>query len=230
TAVEELAGTPMPDLLLVNDDDLAYAKIRLDERSLATALEHVRAFEDSLPRALVLGAAWDMTRDGEMPATDYVRLVLGALPGEQDSTLLRVLVQQVSAAALTYTAPAHRDAVVAELTAGLRAATEAAEAGSDAQLQLVTAWASFAQTEDDLALVRDLLSGERTLPGLEVDQDMRWALLTSLTTAGVAGEDEIVAERERDNTATGHEKAARARASLPTPEAKEAAWAAAVES
>jgi aminopeptidase N len=230
TAVGELAGTSMPDLLLVNDDDLAYAKIRLDERSLATALEHVRAFEDSLPRALVLGAAWDMTRDGEMPATDYVRLVLGALPGEQDSTLLRVLVQQVSAAALTYTAAAHRDAVVAELTAGLRAATEAAEAGSDAQLQLVTAWASFAQTEDDLALVRDLLSGERTLPGLEVDQDMRWALLTSLTTAGVAGEDEIAAERERDNTATGHEKAARARASLPTPEAKEAAWVAAVES
>lgn len=229
TSVEELVGRPMPDLLLVNDDDLAYAKIRLDERSLRTALAHIRSFESSLPRALVLGAAWDMTRDGEMPASDYVRLVLGALPGESDSTLLRVLIQQVSAAALTYTAPAHRDEVVAELTAGLRSTMEAAEPGSDAQLQLVTAWASFAQTEEDLALVRGLLSGERSLEGLDVDQDMRWALLTSLTTAGAAGEDEIAAERERDNTATGHEKAARARASLPTPEAKEAAWVAAVE-
>src|SRR5699024_7319688 len=196
TAVEELAGTPMPDLLLVNDDDLAYAKIRLDERSLATALEHVRAFEDSLPRALVLGAAWDMTRDGEMAATDYVRLVLGALPGETDSTLLRALIQQVSAAALTYTAPAHRDAVVAELTAGLRRAAEGAGAGSDAQLRLGTAWAPCARSEADLARVRGLLSGERSLPGLDVDQDMRWALLTSLTAAGVAGEEEIATERE----------------------------------
>ncbi len=36
TEVPELVGRAQPDLLLVNDDDLAYAKIRLDERSLAT--------------------------------------------------------------------------------------------------------------------------------------------------------------------------------------------------
>ncbi|WP_010148888.1 aminopeptidase N [Serinicoccus profundi] len=229
TSVEELVGQPMPDLLLVNDDDLAYAKIRLDERSLATALSHLRAFEASLPRALVLGAAWDMTRDGEMAASDYVRLVLTALPGETDSTLLRVLIQQVSAAALTYTAPQHRERVVADLTAGLRESALAAEAGSDAQLQLITAWVSFARSEDDLALVRAMLAGEREIAGLTVDQDMRWTLVTALATAGAAGEDEIVAERERDNTATGNEKAARARAAQPTPEAKEVAWVDAVE-
>ncbi|GAA5158980.1 hypothetical protein GCM10011366_07580 [Ornithinimicrobium tianjinense] len=229
TEVTELVGTPMPALLLVNDDDLAYAKIRLDERSLATALEHIRAFEDSLPRAQCLGAAWDMTRDGEMPATDYVRLVLAALPGESDSTLLRVLIQQVTSAALTYTAPAGRAAVVAELAAGLRAAAEGAEAGSDAQLQLVTAWAAVASSADDMAQVAGLLSGEGELPGLTVDQDMRWTLLNSLAAAGAAGEAEIAAEQERDNTATGREKAARALAVRPTPEAKEAAWVSAVE-
>ena len=230
TQVPQLVGAAMPDLLLVNDDDLTYAKIRLDEHSLATALRHIRSFTDSLPRSLVLGAAWDMTRDGEMAASDYVRLVLLALPGESDSTLLRVLIQQVSTAALTFTRPERRAAMLAELTTGLRTVAQSAAAGSDAQLQLVTAWASFAQSADDLALVTDLLSGARELPGLEIDQDMRWTLLTSLTTAGVAGEAEIAAERERDNTATGNEKAARARASLPTPEAKEAAWVAAVES
>ncbi|ANS78518.1 Membrane alanine aminopeptidase N [Serinicoccus hydrothermalis] len=229
TEVTDLAGRPMPDLLLVNDDDLAYAKVRLDGRSLATALEHVRRIEDSLARALVLGAAWDMTRDGEMSASDYVRLVLTALPGETDSTLLRVLIQQVSAAALTYTAPGHRQAVVAELTAGLRAATLQAEGGSDAQLQLVTAWASFAQAEEDLVLVHALLDGERELAGLTIDQDMRWTLLTALATAGAVGEEEIAAERQRDNTATGHEKAARARAAQPSPEAKDKAWVDAVE-
>ena len=106
TSVDDLVGTAMPDLLLVNDDDLAYAKIRLDERSLRTALQHIRAFESSLPRALVLGAAWDMTRDGEMPATDYVRLVLGALPARATRPCC-VCTQQVSAR-VTYHATAHR--------------------------------------------------------------------------------------------------------------------------
>lgn len=229
TEVPQLAGRAVPDLLLVNDDDLAYAKIRLDRRSLATALEHVRAFTDSLPRALVLGAAWDMTRDGEMAATDYVRLVLRALPGETDSTLLRVLIQQVTTAALTYTAPAHREDVVAELAAGLRSAAEGAAAGGDAQLQLVTAWAALARSEDDVTQVAGLLSGERVIDGLELDQDMRWTLLTSLATAGAAGESEIAAEQQRDNTATGREKAARARAARPTAEAKQTAWQAAVD-
>ncbi|WP_289018629.1 aminopeptidase N [uncultured Ornithinimicrobium sp.] len=229
TEVAELAGRPRPALLLVNDDDLAYAKIRLDEVSLRTALEHVRDFEQSLPRSLVLGAAWDMTRDGEMPATDYVRLVLRALPGETDSTLLRVLVQQVTTAAKTYTAESHRQDVVAELAAGLRAAAEGAEPGGDAQLQLVTAWAALARSEEDVARVDGLLSGGQELAGLELDQDMRWTLLTSLAAAGAADEDRIAEEQRRDDTATGREKAARARAALPTPEAKEAAWVAAVE-
>ena len=47
--------------LLVNDGDLAYAKIRLDQESLTTALNSLRAFTDSLPRTLVWSAAWDMT-------------------------------------------------------------------------------------------------------------------------------------------------------------------------
>ncbi|MGD8199718.1 aminopeptidase N [Ornithinimicrobium sp. W1679] len=229
TAVEELVGRPRPALLLVNDDDLAYAKIRLDAVSLRTALEHVRDFAQSLPRALVLGAAWDMTRDGEMPATDYVRLVLRALPGETGSTLLRVLVQQVTTAAKTYTAEPHRQDVLDELTAGLREVSGSAEPGSDAQLQLVTAWAALARSEEDVARVDALLSGEQELTGLVLDQDMRWTLLTSLAAAGAAGEDRIAAEQERDNTATGREKAARARAAVPTAEAKEAAWVAAVE-
>ncbi|MFX0537928.1 aminopeptidase N [Ornithinimicrobium sp. Y1847] len=229
TEVPELVGEPMPSLLLVNDDDLAYAKIRLDEGSLATALEHIRAFEESLPRALVLGAAWDMTRDGEMAATDYVRLVLSALPGETDSTLLRVLIQQVTTAARTFTAPAHREGVLAELAEGLRTSAESAEAGSDAQLQLVTAWAAVAHSPQDVERVRSLLEEETSLKGMSLDQDMRWTLVNSLATAGALGEDEIAAEQERDRTATGREKAARARAALPTPEAKEAAWTAAFE-
>ena len=230
TEVAELVGQAQPDLLLVNDDDLAYAKIRLDERSLATALAHPRAFTDSLPRALVLGAAWDMTRDAEMRAHDFVRMVLATLPGETDSTLLRTLLGQMATAARTYSAPQARTALLEQVAAGLRELAQTAEPGSDAQLQLVQAFASFAHSDDDLALVRTWFEHEGTLDGLALDTEMRWTLLTSLVTGGVFGEAEIAAEAERDNTATGAERAARARAAIATPAAKAAAWSSIVDS
>ncbi|MGB5950985.1 MAG: aminopeptidase N [Ornithinimicrobium sp.] len=229
TEVPDLVGQHMPDVLLLNDDDLAYTKIRLDEHSLATALADPRALQDSLPRALVLGAAWDMTRDAHLPASDYVRLALRALPGESDSTLLRMLLLQLSTAARMYAAPAHRPALLAEVASGLRAAVTDAAPGSDAQLQLMAAFAAFATAEEDLAMVRGALDGSEPLEGLVVDQDQRWGLLTSLVAAGAAEQSEVEIERERDNTSHGREKAARAFACAPTAAAKEAAWEAAVE-
>jgi len=224
TAVSELVGQRRPDLLLVNDDDLAYAKVRLDERSMATVLANPRGFTTSLPRALVLGAAWDMTRDAEMSARDFCDLVLESLPGEKDSTLLRVLLSQLQTASRLYVAPAHRDGTLASVTARLRELATSAAAGSDAQLQLVSAFAGHAHRHEDVAWVRGLLEGSAVLDGLAIDTEMRWTLLTSLATAGAATESEIEAERQQDNTATGRERAARALATIPTAEAKAAAW------
>jgi aminopeptidase N len=229
TEVPALVGQRRPDLLLVNDDDLAYAKIRLDELSMATVLANPRGFTDSLPRALVLGAAWDMTRDAEMSARDFCDLVLSTLPGEKDSTLLRVLLAQLQAAARLYVDPAHRDENLASLTARLRELATAAEPGSDAQLQLVSAFAGYSRRDQDVVWVRGLLEGSVVLDGLAIDTEMRWTLLTSLATAGAAAETEIEVERKADNTATGHERAARALASLPTPQAKAKAWRKVIE-
>ena len=224
TAVPQLVGQRRPDLLLVNDDDLAYTKIRLDERSMATVLANPRGFTSSLPRALVLGAAWDMTRDAEMSGRDFCDLVLKTMPGESDSTLLRVLLTQLQVTAHLYVAPEHRDEFLASLTAGLRGLATSAAPGSDAQLQLVSAFAGYAHRDDDVAWVRGLLDGSAALEGLAIDTEMRWTLLISLATAGAAAEGEIEAERQRDNTATGRERAARALAGIPTAEAKAAAW------
>jgi aminopeptidase N len=224
TEVPALVGQHRPDLLLVNDDDLAYAKIRLDERSLATVLANPRGFTDSLPRALVLGAAWDMTRDAEMSARDFCDLVLSALPGEKDSTLLRVLLSQLQGAAKLYVAPEHRDETLASVTARLRELANSAMPGSDAQLQLVSAFAGYSRRDEDVVWVRGLLEGTAELRDLAIDTEMRWTLLTSLATAGHAAESEIEHERQADNTATGHERAARALASIPTSAAKAKAW------
>jgi aminopeptidase N len=229
TEVPQLVGEQRPDLILVNDGDLAYAKIRLDERSHAAALEHLGAFTDSLPRTLVWTAIWDATRDGEAPARDFVDLVLGNLARESDSSVVQVLLRQLATALELYVAPEHRDATGAAAADRLLVLAEGAEAGSDTQLQLLKAFAGRSVTSDQLDAVQALLDGTRTLDGLTIDTDLRWELLTALVTGGRADADAIARQLEADPTATGHRAAAAARAAVPTPEAKAVAWAAAVE-
>lgn len=230
TEVPELVGRRQPDLVLVNDDDLAYAKIRLDERSLQTALTSISSFVDSLPRTLCWAAAWDMTRDGEMAARDYLRLVLEGVGSESDSSVVRALIAQAQTSAHLYVAPGYRDEAAAQLAQGFERLMREAAAGSDSQLQFVRAFTSTARTDAHLDVVAGLLDGSESLAGLQVDTDLRWALLHRLVATGRRGEAEIAAELERDNTATGQRHATSARAAIPTPEAKAAAWASVVDS
>jgi aminopeptidase N len=230
TPVPELVGAPRPDLLLVNDDDLAYAKVRLDEASMATAVARLDAFTDSLPRTLIWGAAWDMTRDAELAGRDFVDLVLGNIAAETDSSVVLVLLRQLTTTIRLYVAPEHRDAVATAAADRLLALAREAEAGSDTQLQLVKAFAGNAVSAEQLHAVSALLSGDEQLDGLTIDTDLRWELLTSLVVGGRAGDDEIDRELERDDTAAGRRAAAAARAAMPTAEAKRRAWAAIVDS
>jgi aminopeptidase N len=230
TPVPELVGRPRPDLLLVNDDDLAYAKIRLDPHSLATAVEQVGSFAESMPRALVLQAAWDMLRDAESRACDFVELALRAVEVEADSNMLRTLLGQLSTAVRLYSAPQHRPALKERFAAAVHDLARAAEPASDRQLQLTSAFASVATTAEPVATVRGLLEGTQTWPGLDVDTDMRWTLLTCLAAAGSASADDIEGELGRDRTANGERAAALARATVPDTEAKLAAWSSVVES
>ncbi len=227
TALTELVGTAQPDLLLLNDEDHAYAKIRLDERSLATALDGgLSRLVDSLPRALVWGSAWDMTRDGEMPATDFVRLVVANIGAETDAWGVTRIPAMAATAVHYYSDPAHREELVAEWESGLRGLVTSAEPGSDHQLTFVRQWAATARSEEGLAEVAALLDGSWTLEGLAVDQEMRWGLLAALASKGKVADAEIDAELARDNTISGQEQAAAARVAQPRREVKEAAWAA----
>ncbi len=223
TSVDALVGTRHTGVLLVNDDDLAYAKIRLDEQSLAAVIDAPTGF-DSLPRALVVGALWDMTRDAQLRARDMVSVLQSLAGTEDNSGLLRMYIASLRQLTELYVSPDAQDDVRAQVTATLRGLAQQAAPGSDAQLQLLQAFTTYASSADDVAYVKGLLDGSTELDGLVVDQDLRWALLSSLVAAGAAGESEIVAEDERDGTATGKERAAMARASIPTAESKAATW------
>ncbi|MDH2429753.1 aminopeptidase N [Sphaerisporangium sp. TRM90804] len=229
TAVPELVGVEQPDLVLLNDDDLTYAKIRLDERSLRTLVDGgIAAFTESLPRALCWSAAWDMTRDAEMATRDYVRLVTAGVHSITDMTVLQTVLRQGRLAALQYADPAWREIGMAELSARLRELITTAEPGSDHQLAFVNAFTAGATAAGDLAYVKAIADGTSVPPGLTVDADLRWTLVHALVSGGVYGADEISAELVRDPTATGERSAAMCRASLPTADDKARAWAAIV--
>ncbi|HHU39003.1 MAG TPA: aminopeptidase N [Propionibacterium sp.] len=229
TDVPELVGQQRPDLLLLNDDDLTYAKIRLDGRSLATLVEHIHVLDDELARALAWGATWDLTRDGEMAAADYVELVLRGVGVETDLTAVNALLLQARTAIDYYAPRADRRALADRFTGGLARLLKDAEPGSDHQLSIARALALSVNDEDGAAVLRAWLDGTEAPEGLAVDTDLRWRLLTELARVGAAGEAEIAAEAERDRTATGAEKAAGARSASKDAAAKAEAWAAATE-
>jgi len=224
TDVPELKGRKRPDLVLLNDDDLAYAKIRLDDRSLATVIAHLDKISDPLARSLVWGAAWDQTRDAEASPSDYVDLVLGNIGAETESTTIRTTLNQLLLTANSYVAPAHRDQTRERVADALWQLAQAAESGSDSQLQLVTAFAAAAANDAQWQQVRSLRDGQSVLDGLEIDTDLSWQLLISLAAGGAVTGADIDAALAADNTAKGSELAAQARAALPTPADKQAAW------
>ncbi|MDP3969221.1 MAG: aminopeptidase N [Nocardioides sp.] len=228
TDVPELVGEPQPDLLLLNDGDLTYAKIRLDPRSLATVVDGIDTLDDSLARALCWGAAWDMTRDAEMSASDFVALVLRGIGSESDVMAVSRLPLYARQAVETFTHPGRRATVQRTWEEGLHALLHAAEAGSDHQLAFARAYAAAAHSDAALDLLEALLDGSTTREGLTVDTDLRWSFLASLAAAGRADEHRIAAEQAQDATISGQERAAAARALRPLPAAKEEAWEAAV--
>ena len=233
TDVPELEGEQQPDLLLLNDDDLTFTKVRLDERSRQTVVRGIGRISSSLARALCWTAATDMLRDAELPARDYVELVLAGVERESDVSVVQTVLAAARMAIHQYADPPDRLMLLARWASALRRMAGTAEPGSDAQLAFTRAWAAVAASPehvDDLRALLETTDGGPLLPGLDVDTDLRWSLVHRLVILGAVGTDAIESELARDHTATGRRHAVYARAARPTEQAKEEAWAQSVES
>ncbi|WP_225821454.1 aminopeptidase N [Streptomyces naphthomycinicus] len=230
TVVAELAGAQAPDLVLVNDDDLTYCKTRFDETSLATLRRGLGDITDPLARALCWSALWNMTRDALLPAGEFIGLVLKFGGRESDIGVLQMLHAWAEAAAVHYTAPERREEAGRALAQGTSLQMYDAEPGSEHQLAWARAFARAADVPAAFELLTSLLDGTVTLPGLEVDQELRWAFLESLAVHDVVGEKELAAELARDDTASGKRHQVRCLAARPSAAVKAQAWAQVVES
>jgi len=224
TEVKELVGLKRPALILVNDDDLTYAKIRLDNISLETATKDIAAIDSSLSRALIWGAVWDMLRDGEVGTGKYLDLVLSGLVAETDIGLVQQVLMQCRSAIDVYADRKNRLTYNTKFADALQKLLLEAEEGSDRQLALVRTFSAVATTEQQVNRVAEILDGNEKIAGLKIDTDLRWTLLRRLVVMGKRGLTAIEEELKRDDTAMGREHAAGARAAIPTLEAKEIAW------
>ncbi|MFF9805968.1 aminopeptidase N [Streptomyces coeruleorubidus] len=230
TVVAELSGAEAPDLVLVNDDDLTYCKIRFDETSLATLREHLGSVTDPLARALCWSALWNMTRDALLPARDFVDLVLRFAGSESGIGVVQMLHAWAESAVTHYAAPARRETTARLLAEGARRELYAAEAGSEHQLAWARFFARTAAAEADFELLSGLLAGTASVEGLDLDQELRWVFLEPLAAHGVVDEKVLAEELARDDTASGRRHQVRCLAARPSEAVKAQAWAQVVES
>ena len=218
TVVTELAGEKVADLLLINDRDLSYAKLRFDDRSIATLKTHLGKFDDALARALCWAAIWDMHRDAQISSADFIEIALNGLAGETDDAIVNIVLSQLGTSVEAYTKEANRNAYREKLADGLWALTNKAAPASDLQLLISRAFAINAHTEAQTANIRALLNGSAA--GLKVDADLRWYFLIALTERGATTKAELDAELAKDNTTTGNLAFETCLAAMPTSEAK----------
>jgi aminopeptidase N len=225
TEVADLVGVAAGKLVLVNDDDLTYCTMRLDPASLTTLIDRIGDITDPLPRTLCWSAAWEMTREAELKARDFVTLIQRGIHAESEVGVVQRLLLQAQTSLNSYADQTWaREQGWPAFSARLLELAQGAEAGSDHQLAFVNSLAGSVLDEATVAVIAGWLDGSAPLEGLTVDTDLRWRLLQSLVAHGKAGEDEIDAELARDNTSAGRRYAERSRALRPTPEAKEDAW------
>jgi len=238
TDVPALQGVSRGKLILVNDDDLTYCSLRLDPESLQTALTRIADIADPLPRTLAWSAAWEMTREAELKARDFVSLVAGGVQAETEVGVAQRLLLQAQTALSAYADP--QWAVTEGWPAfadRLLELARCAEAGSDHQLAYVNALCNSVLADRHTDVLRALLDADpaaQDLAGLDVDTDLRWRIVTALAAAGVVDSDGpqtpfIDAEAQRDPTAAGKRHAAAASAARPQPAVKDASWQQVIE-
>ena len=224
TPVPALSGRRRPDLLLLNDDDLTFAKIRLDEHSLRTISENFGLVRSPLARALLWGAIWDMTRDGEMSTGAFLDALASGIADETEVGMVQQVLRQAESAVALYASPDKRGVYSARMSGLLDGLMHEAEPGSDHQLAYARGLIAFAHDPAHLAVLSGLLDGSATVGGLKVDTDLRWSILRRLVAVGHAGTEQIEAELSQDDTAAGRLNAATCRAAIPTAQAKAEAW------
>ena len=218
TEVTALAGEKLADLVLINDKDQTYAKLRFDDRSIETMKSHLGTLNDSLARGLIWASLWDSCRDGELSASAYISIALNALKSESDISIVAATLMQIDTALFAYASESNRESLRGKVAAAVESMLDAAKPGSDHQLQFAKSFANTAVTPDQFGRIKSILDG--SVNGLVIDAELRWSIFISGVKRGIFGPADIDRETELDKTAHGKQYGAMAYAAIPTADAK----------
>jgi aminopeptidase N len=222
TEVTALAGEKLADLVLINDKDQTYAKLRFDDRSIETMKSHLGTLNESLARGVIWASLWDSCRDGELSASAYISIALNALKSESDISIVAATLMQIDTALFAYASDQTREGLRGQVAVAVEAMLDGAKPGSDHQLQFAKSFANTAVTPDQFACIKSILGG--SVSGLVIDAELRWSIFISGVKRGIFGPADIDRETENDKTAHGKQYGAMAYAAIPTTAAKSAVF------
>jgi aminopeptidase N len=223
-AVDAAFGRPAPDLVFPNHNDHGYVKVALDDQSLQFARENLERIDDDLLRQLLWSSLWNMVRDQQLKSTEYLALVRERVAREPRIEMVEAVLGQAVTALARFVPEERREDEARLLFAAARAGLEAAPRG-DPQITWMRAMISAAAHPDDIRELTRFADGEVGVPGLTVDQQMRWDIAVKAVAYGLDGaKARLDAESERDPSDRGRRAYLRGETSAPDAEVKARAW------
>jgi aminopeptidase N len=217
----EYTARPCPQYVFLNDQDFAYGRFLLDERSRKAVIERLPSISDVFERTLLWGSLWDSVREADLEPRKFLEFALRLLPAETDQELAQSLLGHVTTGLHRYVNDATRTqiALFAETLATDRM-LHAPE--QDFRITWFRALRSVAETPQGRAQLKDLLNEKLAVPGVELRPLDRWTMVTALIALNDPDADALLAaEQKRDPTGDGLKYAYMAQAARPDPASKQ---------
>lgn len=226
TQVEIPEQTPCPDLIYPNLDDWGYVKVLLDRNSRETLTQHLAAFEDDALRLMLWETFWDGVQDARLPLTEHVSFALQNLATETNLKIIERVANTLDWSYDYFSAlatPAKTFKVQRQaIEEFFWHQTHTRDAETDRKKIMFEKFIATAHTEKALDNLRGLLRSYQSVPGLTIDQDLRWQMLLRLNQFehrdyAVLTADEV----KRDSSQRGIQSALAAEAIRPDSEIKQ---------
>ncbi|HEY3836212.1 MAG TPA: M1 family aminopeptidase [Bryobacteraceae bacterium] len=219
------AARQCPQYVFSNHDDHAYGLFPLDAKSRAALLpqlaSHGPAASDLFRRTLLWGSLWDSVRLTDFDPALYTRTALSALPAEHDESLAASLLAHTETSLHRYLSTAAQHELLLR-AAALAADRSQNEPDHDLRIVWFRSLTGLSTEPNGRAVLKDLLNGTRTIPGVTFRQQDRWSLVSALIAYNDPDANAVfAAEQKRDPSGDGLKYAWVAQAARPDAATKQ---------
>jgi aminopeptidase N len=215
TEVRAAKGKPCPQFVFANDEDYAYGRFLLDEQSQKVAVRDLDTVKDLFTRTLLWGSLWDSVREAKMSPRDYLDVAQDMLEDEKEENVAQSITGHSVTALHRYMNDRARAKLVPRFE---KLAADRMNHADDLGMRIV--WfrtaRSLAETAEGREVLKQLLAGTVSVPGVQLRPLDRWNMVDALIALSDPDADKVfAAERQRDHTGDGLKYAYVAEAAHP---------------